>query len=58
MKQMVARRRVSVRAGLAEENRAELLRAHHDAGAPLLVGTDDRAEIIHDGLSLNVAIAG
>ncbi len=39
---------------LAEENRRKLLRALFDAGAGLLTGTDDRAEMIHEELKLFV----
>lgn len=40
---------------LGETNRAKLLKSLFDAGAGLLVGTDDRAEIIHEELKLFVA---
>jgi imidazolonepropionase-like amidohydrolase len=39
---------------LGEENRRKLLKALFDAGAGLLTGTDDRAEIIHQELALFV----
>lgn len=39
---------------LGHSNRMKLVKALHDAGAGLLVGTDDRAEIIHEELALFV----
>jgi len=40
---------------LAENNRRLLVRALHDAGADLLTGTDDQAQVIHEELELFVA---
>jgi imidazolonepropionase-like amidohydrolase len=39
---------------LGERNRRLLVRALHDAGAGLLAGTDDRAEVLHDELAIFV----
>ena len=39
---------------LGHANRMKLVKALHDAGAGLLVGTDDRAEIVHEELALFV----
>lgn len=39
---------------LGHANRMKLVKALHDAGAGLLAGTDDRAEIIHEELTLFV----
>ncbi|MEM7482343.1 MAG: amidohydrolase family protein [Acidobacteriota bacterium] len=39
---------------LGEANRLALVKALHDAGAGLLTGTDDRAEVIHEELALFV----
>ena len=39
---------------LGHTNRMKLVKALHDAGAGLLAGTDDRAEIIHEELALFV----
>ena len=39
---------------LGHANRMKLVKGLHDAGAGLLVGTDDRAEVVHDELALFV----
>lgn len=39
---------------LGHANRMRLVKALHDAGAGLLVGTDDRADVVHEELALFV----